>query len=123
MCLKTQKKVGYLYKAPDYKPGEDPMERDEVTWHHIWAPPATKTEPKEEPQGRFDYSLSEDNLATQTSPELFSVTHWSDGVLEQALGDCHEVVKQNSPGLFCFSTSWQLIHATLARYADTHPRQ
>jgi hypothetical protein len=32
--------TGYLYKDPNYTPGDHPIERDEVTWHHLWAPPA-----------------------------------------------------------------------------------
>ena len=44
--------VGYLYKDPDYKPGESLMERGEVTWHHIWTPPPAKTEPKEDGEQR-----------------------------------------------------------------------
>lgn len=42
---------GAEYRAPDYVPGSHPMDRDEVTWHHVW-PPRTvrkrgrKTKPK-----------------------------------------------------------------------------
>ena len=26
---------GYSYQAPDYVPGEHPMEKGDVTWHHV----------------------------------------------------------------------------------------
>jgi hypothetical protein len=32
-------KVGYLYQDPEHEPGDHPIERDEVTRHHVWAPP------------------------------------------------------------------------------------
>ncbi len=33
--------------APDYVPGTHPIEKGEVTWHHIWAPPPQPVEGEE----------------------------------------------------------------------------
>jgi hypothetical protein len=35
---------GGEYRADDYVEGSHPMDRDEVTWHHIWQKP--KPDPK-----------------------------------------------------------------------------
>jgi hypothetical protein len=36
---------GDLYRDPDYVEGSHPMDRDEVTWHHVWGKSPVESPP------------------------------------------------------------------------------